>query len=373
MSRSQDIQEKGELHQQILENLYVYLEVMDKVGKRIGIERRQEIPAAIARAEEHLERSYAGDHLSYVDYQDISELARDIGHGVWNHKGETIAEKIAVVGVNENQMGLRIEKGDQGSLQELPQPLWQRMLRERNRLLDIPTDGMTPYEKLKYEMSLVSVNAGLEAHDRLADVALAAEVRSNQGENKKLPELNVQFISEPALRVWANATSKMGALPTDPSILMDALKQVEKGGRADSDMREEVADQWSKNQPRLSREWIRHATNSIMGSATSTSLDSLDMSSAAFVRSVFQDAYQKQGGQGIKVDDGVIQQSREELSQSLNSIEQALSELNKVPGNNFPPSLVDKITREAETLRELVRMADLDEDDAEDLHVPTLG
>lgn len=373
MNGPDDMHDKGELHQQVLENLYMYLEVMDKVSKRLGIERRQEIPPAIARAEEHLERSYAGDALSYVDYQDIGELAHHVGRSVWNPEGESVAEKMGVIGINENSLGMRIDKEGENGLQELPQPLWQRLLRERNRLLEIPTDGMTPYDRLQYEMSLVSVNAGLEAHDRLADVALAAETHSNQSMSKKLPELNVQFISEPALRVWANATSKLGALPTDQNILMDALKEVEKGGRADAEMREQVVKQWSENQPRLSREWIRHATNSIMGSATSTSLDSLDMSSAAFVRSVFQDVYQKQGGQNPELDDGLIAQSREELTQSLHSIEQALSELNNAPGNHFPPSLVDKISREADTLRDLVKMADLNQDDADDLHVPTLG
>lgn len=367
--------EKNEFHQQILENAYLFLEVMEKVSQRIGIERKDEIAPAIARAEECLERVYSGDPIEYESYREITELARDIGRTIWNPEGETVAQRLAVIGPSENAMAFLMDNEPDSPLQQMPQPLWQRLLSERSNLLDVKTDALSPYQKMNYEMSLVSVNAGLEAFERLGDIELSALAQVDEKSSKKLPKLNVQFVSEPAMRVWAKCTAQLGALPADSSILLDALKEVEKGGRASNELREEVANEWGNSQPRLPREWIGHATNAIFGSATSTSLDTLDMSSATFCLKVFEDIYASQdmGNMALKIDDSVFEKSRSELTKSLESIDETLKELKGSSGARLPASLIEKISLEADNLRELVQSAQAGLADGEDPYIPGLS
>lgn len=365
-----------ELHQQILENAYLYLEVMDKVGKRVGIERRSDIPGAIARAEEHLQNCYSGKPLRYEDYQDITELTRDIGRQIWNPKGNTAPERLAVVGPSENAMAWRIDHEPEADISELPQPLWKRLLHERAALLEMPTDNLTPLDKMQYEMSLVSVNAGLEAFERLGDIELAALSDAQVVANRKLPHLNVQFVSEPALRVWANCTATLGGLPTDRDILMAPLNDVERGGLASKAMRERVAKAWSENQPHLSPEWVDHATQAIFGSATATSLETLDMSAATFVRQVFESTYDQMESASLKKrsEDASheIEESEQKLMASLESIEDTLKHLKDHAAGRFPAALLNKIQAEATHLRGLVEASKYNQDDHDDLSLPSL-
>lgn len=367
--------DKTELHQQILENAYLYLEVMDKVGKRIGIERRAEIPSAISRAEEHLQRSYSGKPLQYEDYQDITELTRDIGRQVWNPKSDMAPERLAVIGPSENAIAWRLDHEPDAEMLEIPQPLWRRLLQERADLLDRPTDNLSPQERAKYEMSLVSVNAGLEAFERLGDIELAAQANSLETLNRKLPQLNVQFVSDPALRVWAKCTANLGGLPTDSSILLDPLKEVERGGLASKSMRENVAEAWADNTPHLSREWINHATQAIFGSATASSLETVDMSAAAFVRQVFENTYEQMPSADIAQTSGVqdttgVEKSQQQLIESLEQIEGTLKVLSDHAQGQMPASLLRKVKDEADHLRELVEASKYTHDIHDDLSGP---
>lgn len=366
--------EKTELHQQILENSYMFLEVMDKVSKRLGIERKADIPQAIARAEETLERVYAGDELEHADYSDITELTRDIGKQIWNPKGDIVPLKLAVFGPSDHAIAWKLDNEKAGQLQEMPQPLWKRLLHERSNLLDIESDSLSPYKKMSYEMSLVSVNAGLEALERLGDIELSAAAQVDEKSHTKLPKLNVQFVSEPAMRVWAKCTANLGALPDDPGTIIDALKKVEKGGRADDSLREKVIDDWSKSKPRLPREWIGHATNAIFGSASSSSLDSLNMSSATFCKEVFEEIYEAKEGQSnnLKVDDSAFEQSKDQIVSTLESIDETLKEM-KSSGSQLPASILKKLDQEADNLRELAEAAQNDQADIDDSYTPGLN
>jgi hypothetical protein len=358
-----------ELHQQILENTYLFLEIMGKVSKNLGIERRMEIAPAAARIEEHLARSYGGESLTYESYQDISELARDIGASVWNPKSENVAERLGVVGINNHRIAALLDSTPEGELLEAPQPLWRMLIDERFKLLEIQTDALPPKQRLEYEAALIAVNSGLEAHDRLGDIELIGQMEREDEAIDRLPRLNVQFFSEPALRVWALCSAKVGALPKTPDILIDALNDIEAGGRASIEMRETVAQQWGISEPGLSKEWINHATNALFGSATSTIMDNPSMRSATLVRKVLEEVYSNSEIPELKLksDASAFEDSRNELTQTLESLDATLKGLSEAPGGHQIPALIlTKLSREAETLRDLIQRAG-DSWDADDV------
>lgn len=356
-----DSESVSEMHQQVLENTYLFLEVLDQVSSSLAIDRRFEIAPAIARTEEHLSRSYGGEELAFDDYKDICKLAEEIGKSIWNPKGDTFAQRIAVFGINNHQIAKNLENESGSELIEAPQPFWKRLIEERIDLLETQTDALTPKQRVDYEASLRSVNGGLEANERLGDIEMAGEAKARRMAPERLPRLNVEFVDKSALRVWAQCSGKVGALPKEPGILIDALKDLEVGGFGSKEMRAVVAKAWGQSQPKLSPEWIDHATNAIVGSATSTMLDSSEMRSSTFVRKVFEDIYNgPEVIPGLQVESEIApyDQSRNDLISTLASLDATLKGLSESKsGHQVLASMLTQLSREAETLRDLVERA----------------
>jgi len=245
--------------------------------------------------------------------------------------------------------------------------------RELEQFNGLDLASLSPYQHKVHELSARSARSGIMAYDNLANLALAGKEMMDETSESRLPRLSVEFVSEPALRVFLRSSAALGALPEDPEPLSRMAQASGQRGGINSEALEAAVKDWSDAQPMITREWIRSACEAIATTAGSTKLDTLASSSQDKVTEIIEQVYDERLETGIghrfKVDRNKILQDRNELLEALENIEDSLSILTNDQsgaGQHVPASILQKIGQEADTLRDLVRAAEVSQDQSLD-------
>ncbi|KXS54594.1 MAG: hypothetical protein AWU57_1017 [Marinobacter sp. T13-3] len=360
-------EERTDLHTAVLENAYIFLNAASGVNSEMRLNRGTDIAQATQKAELILQRTYAGDDLSYEDYGSISELARDVARQVWNPRGETALQKMAIYLPNENAIGWRMDNDNSpaGEIVESPHSIIDSFQDEYSQLKHGPRlSEMSPYQQQVRLFSEKACRRAVQAWDNLANLAMAGQSLTDTESENRLPRLQVEFVSEPAMRVFLMSSATMGALPENAQIVTDMVSSADKSGRLDNEMLDRTAKLWSQECPGITRQWIRSACEALGTTAANGKLDTLDSSTGEKINAMVTDIYSMRPESGIghrfRPDNDRVLQDRNQMLEALENIEDALATLtSSEAGANVPRSIIGKITDEADALRELVRAAEI--------------
>lgn len=228
---SQD--DRNDIHQRVLENAYVFLNAAGAINKEMNLGRELEIRVAMNKAEQVLQRTYSSDDLSYADYSDVSELARDISRQLWNPNGDTEIQKIAIYVPGDANIGWSADNDTKSPIIEVPHRMAEHLERDLEEFDALKISSLSPYEQKVRQLSAKSARAGVMAYDNLANLALAGRELLDEESENRLPKLSVEFVSEPALRVFLRSSAAMGALPEDSEPLSSMIEMAGKRGKID--------------------------------------------------------------------------------------------------------------------------------------------
>ena len=295
---------EGAAHELIVRNLHICMRVLERFGEGQNWRIMSDIRAAGDKSL-RLALDAPPDSVTYDDYGHLAEHCRRMASLVWSSMLHATSIDVVPSLVNTlDEIGYRIESESESARDEIGRfqiPNVEGRLRAmRSKLVDADEDNMTPQERLTHIRDLQSIGAGLDAASHLQ-----AEVQERLkigGQKVQISPLNVEFVDEAILRCWLISMAVKGALPKDSQIILDALDQVEKFHHADKTFGDQLAKRWARACPTLNESDVNGAARALLGSASSSRLDSPKVAAVDVVRSVVRATYSgMHGGEGANL------------------------------------------------------------------------
>lgn len=233
---------------------YLCLAMFDAVGRELNISNRMQIPQAMARAEMRLENYWKTGEICYVDIQDITRVANQAAHEIWNPQADTFVQRIAVHAVNTDAKAwqhdaiLRGEPyvnnpGDIVGIDEDILTANESLKSLANQSVDNEVDS------LKRQIDINATQSALEARKTLATLQNESPtiVIESRRDHSRLPSINTVTASQLTISAWIHSMAATDAIPPASTLqpLLKSALNAESDGVPVS-LINDTADQWQE-------------------------------------------------------------------------------------------------------------------------------
>lgn len=164
------------------------------------------------------------------------------------------------------------------------------LLEQQERIASKDPLTLSPFERMNHERDLRAIGVGLDADQAVSELLTAKAGPVAEG-TEKVSKLNVEFVDEATLRAWLYSMGVRGLLPDSPTFFDEYLDVADQHCHAKRELIDRLITSWGAERPQISPDGLEIAASTLLRSACSTRLDTLQYSSANSVRSALKQTY----------------------------------------------------------------------------------
>lgn len=277
-----------------LRNSYLCMAMFDAVGRELNISNRSEIPPAMARAEIRLKEFWLTGEISYLDIKDITSVASQAAHEIWNPESSSIIQSLAVKAVNDDARAWQHDALLEGTPYVMDpgaiDPIDEKLFAAIDGLKHEFHRGSDRLAAMDHKGISAAVQAFEELNKLMTEAQNKLKVASQSHQN--LPGLSVPFANGASVGAWLKSIAVQQALP--PANVVEPIIAAAHKGAISADAISRAADQWDALLNAPESDWSLKAITALVGLINQDRLKEKGVTSAEKLIELMAEATQQQ-------------------------------------------------------------------------------